>query len=99
VNVISKAGLTDLIASKSKNVQAEALAWYRTAKITDWKDLLAVQRDFRDADMVEKLLVFNIRRNRYRLIVFPAFTRHTLYIKALLDHKEYDKGDWKTKWP
>ena len=44
-------------------------------------------------------MVFNIRGNRYRLIVYPVFSRHKLYVKALLTHQEYDKGDWKKKWP
>ena len=43
--------------------------------------------------------MFNIRHNRYRLIVYPAFSRRKLYVKALLSHKEYDRKDWETKWP
>lgn len=88
-----------MLEGKAADVRVETLAWYKTAKEADWTDMLAVQRDFRDADMIGRLLVFNIRRNRYRLIVFPVFRRKTLYMKAMLDHKEYDKGDWKKKWP
>lgn len=52
-----------------------------------------------DADFVDGLLVFNIRQNRFRLIVLPVFSRWTLYIKALLDHKAYDRKEWVNKWP
>ena len=52
-----------------------------------------------DADLVNGLLVFNIRQNRYRLIAYPVFSRHRLYIKALLSHKEYDRKNWVNKWP
>ena len=88
----------DLLERKSKDIQTEVLAWY-AARAADWDSLRAVRNQFADADLVGNLLVFNIRRNRYRLIVYPAFSRRKLYVKALLDHKEYDRGDWKTKWP
>ncbi len=97
--MISKAGLTDLMDGKAKDVKEEALAWYSIAVKAEWKSLADVRETFADADMVGELLVFNIRHNRYRLIVYPAFRRLTLYVKALLDHREYDKGDWKKKWP
>ena len=45
------------------------------------------------------LLVFNIRRNRYRLIVYPVFPRRKLYIKALLTHKECNRKEWEKQWP
>jgi mRNA interferase HigB len=99
LNVISKPGLNDLLKGKSRDVQTEALAWYAVARGADWNSFAAVRKQFADADLVGKLLVFNIRQNRYRLIVYPVFPRRRLYIKALLDHKEYDKGDWKNKWP
>jgi mRNA interferase HigB len=99
VHVISKAGLTDLLKGKSKDVEVEALAWFHIARAAEWKNFPEVRQTFADADLVGRLLVFNIRRNRYRLIVYPVFSRLKLYVKALLTHKEYDKGDWKKKWP
>ena len=89
----------DLLKGKSKDVQLEALACYRVATNADWPDFARVQESFPDADLVDRLLVFNIRRNRFRLIVYPVFSRQKLYIKALLRHAEYDRGEWKQKWP
>jgi mRNA interferase HigB len=91
--------LLELLAGVSGDVQREALDWYRVAKAAEWADFLAVRRRFPDADMVNSILVFNIRGNRYRLIVFPAFSRRKLYIKALLAHKEYMREEWKKQWP
>jgi mRNA interferase HigB len=99
VNVISKVNLLDLLKGKSKDVQADALAWYRTARSADWDSMAAVRQHYPDADLVNRLLVFNTRQNRFRLIVYPVFARRKLYIKALLNHKEYDRKDWETKWP
>ena len=89
----------DLIEGKSKDVQEEVLAWYRVAKASDWESFADLRTSFPDADLVKDLLVFNIRQNRYRLIVYPVFSRRKLYVKALLTHKEYDRADWKDKWP
>jgi mRNA-degrading endonuclease HigB of HigAB toxin-antitoxin module len=62
----------------SKDVREEALAWYQAAKSADWDSFGAVRENFPDADLVNSLLVFNIRRNRYRLktlIKPPAIPR------------------------
>lgn len=97
--MISKRGLVDLIEGKAKDVQSDALNWYHTAKAAGWDNFGQVRRQFPDADLVDGLLVFNIRSNRFRLIVFPVFSRRRLYIKALLTHKEYMREEWKKQWP
>ncbi|MCU1236740.1 MAG: hypothetical protein JWP63_4707 [Candidatus Solibacter sp.] len=99
VNVISRSGLLEFLRDKSKDVQTEAFAWFAVAKSADWDSFAAVREMFPDVDLVNGLLVFNIRRNRFRLIVLPVFTRRKLYIKALLTHQEYDRKDWMHKWP
>jgi mRNA interferase HigB len=99
VDVISKPGLIDLLQGKSEDVRKEALAWYAMAKGSDWADFAAVRASVPHVDLVNGLLVFNIRRNRFRLIVYPVFPRRKLYIKALLTHKKYDRKEWKKQWP
>lgn len=89
----------DLLKGKSKDVCTELLIWYRVAKSADWPNFAAVREIFPDADLVNGLLVFNVRQNRYRLIVYPVFSRRKLYLKALLSHKEYERKEWETKWP
>jgi mRNA interferase HigB len=99
VNVISKTGLLDLLQGKPHDVQKEVLAWYLLAKGANWSTFAAVRETFPDVDFVGGLLVFNIRHNRYRLIVYPVFARRKLYLKALLTHKEYDTKEWQHQWP
>ena len=89
----------DLLKNKSKDVQAEALAWYQAAKNADWSSFADVRESFSDVDLVGRLLVFNIRQNRFRLIIYPVFSGRRLYIKALLNHAEYERGEWKKQWP
>jgi mRNA interferase HigB len=47
--------------------------------------------------MIGPLAIFNIKGNKYRLIVRVVFARRRIYVKELLTHSEYDKEIWK-KW-
>ena len=47
----------------------------------------------RSVDQVGNYLVFNIKD--YRLIVTVNFKAKIIWYKYLLNHKEYEKGNWK----
>jgi mRNA interferase HigB len=58
---------------------------------------------FRDADCIDGYGVFNIRRNRFRLITVIHYAKTTdekrterhVYIRSFLRHKEYnDRRKW-----
>ncbi len=96
--MISRLGLADLVKGMSKEILKEVSLWYTIVKAAQWQCFQDVQTQFNDADLVAGKLVFNIGHNRYRLIVLPVFRSKKLYVKAFLTHKEYDRGEWKTKW-
>jgi len=59
-----------------------------------------LRRSFPDADMVRvkserNVIVFNIRKNEFRLITAIHFNRQILYTLRLLTHAEYSKDRWK----
>ena len=60
-----------------------------------WKTGADVKETFSKSDSVGDKTVFDIALNRYRLIAFINFRNQAVYIKAILTHREYDKGDWK----
>jgi mRNA interferase HigB len=39
--------------------------------------------------------IFDIGGNKYRIITLIDYTRQTVLITHVLDHKEYDKNNWK----
>jgi len=52
---------------------------------------------FPSADYVDGLTVFNIGGNKYRLIASIHYNRKKVYIRAVLTHQEYDRGEWKQR--
>jgi mRNA interferase HigB len=97
VNVVSKRGLSIALKGKSSDISEEVANWFKTATAARWDNFQDVRLSFPDADQVGQVLVFNIRHNRYRLIATVFYPARTIYIKALLTHKEYDREEWK-KW-
>lgn len=70
-------------------------AWYTHARQAQWQSLLEVREDFPTADQVQRLTVFNIGGNNYRLIVRIEYEKQRIYIRSVLTHAEYDKDRWK----
>jgi len=69
--------------------------WYRIVKLTDFESFAKLRQTFPSADQVGRLTVFNIGENKYRLVTFVVYAKKRIYIRAILTHKEYDKGKWK----
>jgi mRNA interferase HigB len=75
-------------------------AWRKFVKAAAWRSLVDVQRTYPDTDAVKvrsgrQVLVFNIRRNDYRLIVAAHFNRQIVYTLRFMTHAEYSKDRWK----
>ena len=69
--------------------------WQRAVRAVYWRNHADVRAQFHDSDLVGERTVFNIAKNLYRLIAFIALRSGIVYIKEILSHKEYDKGQWK----
>ena len=69
--------------------------WFRIASKAAWSNLVEVQAVFPQAEAVGNFTVFNIKGNKYRLIVSIDYKGQLIYIKYVLTHAEYDKEKWK----
>ena len=69
--------------------------WYKIASKADWSSLVEIQSVFPTAEAVKNFTVFNIKGNKYRLIVSIDYESKLIYIKYILTHAEYDKESWK----
>ena len=74
--------------------------WRTTVKQANWRNLVDVRRSYPDTDSVKvrsgrTVLVFNLRRNDYRLIAAVHFNRQIVYTLRFMTHAEYSKNRWK----
>lgn len=74
--------------------------WRKLVKAAAWRNLVEVRRTYPDTDSVKmrsgrQVLVFNVRRNDYRLIVAMHFNRQIAYTLRFMTHAEYSKDRWK----
>jgi mRNA interferase HigB len=60
-----------------------------------WQNLIDVQQDYRSAEAVGNFTVFNIKGNKYRLILDIDYKEQVAYFKYFLTHAEYNKEQWK----
>ena len=74
-------------------------AWIKVVKLARWKNFVELRESFPDADEVDGFVMFNIRHNRYRMIVAVHYARMIekrltlghVFIGAFLSHKDYDR--------
>lgn len=68
--------------------------WYEIADEAEWKSLSDMKADFLSVDYVgNQHYVFNIRGNKYRLVVVVKFTIGYIFVRWVGTHKDYDKID------
>ncbi len=74
--------------------------WLRIAECTVWQDSAELRRTFPHADLIEvasgnRVWVFNVGGNNFRLVTAIHFDRGRVFILRILTHAEYDTGRWK----
>jgi mRNA interferase HigB len=75
-------------------------SWVENARVSNWQSIGDVRRLYPHADAVtvnssRTVIVFNVRGNKYRLIVAMHFNRQLVFVLRLLTHAEYSKNLWK----
>lgn len=94
--VISKTILVNF-ARKHADASDPLNEWWQIARKRNWKSFDEMKRDFPSADYVgNDRYVFNIKGNKYRLIVTIFFNKRTIYIRYIGTHAAYNKIDCST---
>ena len=92
---------------KYADARDEITAWYKIVERVRWHNFTEVRAIFPDADNVTGYVIFNIRKNRYRLVTVIHYAKTVkelktgghVYIRSFLTHKEYDnKGNWDRRY-
>ncbi len=69
--------------------------WFKAMQCTEFGNFSELRATFPTADKVDDWIMFNIGGNKYRLVTSIHFNRGKVYIRHVLTHPEYDRGDWK----
>lgn len=69
--------------------------WFKVMERTEFAGFNDLREAFPSADKVDDWVVFNIGGNKYRLITSIHFNRGRVYVRHVLTHAEYSRGDWK----
>jgi mRNA interferase HigB len=94
MHIISRKALLEF--SKSYGDSSSALdSWYQIVSKAKWQHINDVKKVYPFADAVSNFTVFNIKGNKYRLIVSINYQNQVVFIKYVLTHTEYDSGNWK----
>jgi mRNA interferase HigB len=95
--IISWRAIREFIEAHSEDPSAqEAFAkWYDLVRNNRFANFNDVRRTFASADLVGDLVIFNVRGNRYRLVARFVYEKRRVYVRRVLTHSEYDRGDWK----
>ena len=94
VHIISRKALR-AFADKHKDAETPLDDWYRTVRRANWNSIMDVRSTYPHADAVGEFTVFNIGGNKYRLATNIQYRSRRIYIRHVMTHEEYSRGDWK----
>ena len=93
MRIISRKRLRDFWI-QHPDAQSSLEAWYADVKQTEWKTPTDIKNVYRNASIVaNNRVVFNIKGNKYRLVVAVQYEYGIVYIRFVGTHPEYDKID------
>jgi mRNA interferase HigB len=81
------------------DAEGSLLAWYREVEKEGWDTPAKVKQKYGSASFVGDRIVFNIKGNKYRLVVHVNFGLRIVLIKFVGTHKQYDAIDVKEIQP
>ena len=94
MRLIKKSNVLQNAQEYPKDIYRAVEIWCSIVEQSQWTSLDDIRKTYkRSVDQVGNYLVFNIKD--YRLIVTVNFKAKIIWYKYLLNHKEYEKGNWK----
>ena len=98
MRIVSHRKLKDFYTTPGREDSAVPLErWYEMTEAAEWHSYAEMKADFGFVDAVgNQHYVFNIRGNRYRLVVVVKFGMGYVFIRFVGTHEEYDRIDAST---
>ena len=84
---------------KHADAETALSAWFKAVEKGSFGNLSDLKRTFGTVDYVpignRGFYVFNIGGKKYRLVAAIHFNRRTMFLRRVMTHAEYNRGDWK----
>ena len=94
MHIITKKRIVE--AKRKYPESASALdGWLKVVEKNTFSGFSDHKMTYNSIDKVDNLYVFDIGGNKLRLIASIHFNRQKLFIRHILNHKEYDKNTWR----
>lgn len=91
MHIITRSRLTSF-GRKHADAAGPLREWARVMRRKQYGTHLEVQKDFPSADFIgPRRTVFNVNRNKYRLVVDMRYDLGRVYIRHVVTHAEYDR--------
>ncbi|MCV6611561.1 MAG: type II toxin-antitoxin system HigB family toxin [Amphritea sp.] len=97
--IISKRTLREFWEHDPEYLDAKGAleAWHEEAAKADWDTPQKVKEQFRNASILKNgRVVFNIKGNNYRLVVWINYAYRIIYVRFIGTHEQYDRIDVET---
>lgn len=79
---------------KHPDSEQQLKSWFRETSNVEWSSPHEIKLGYPSASILQNnRIVFNIKGNKYRLIVKINFDYHMVWIRFVGTHAEYDKID------
>ena len=76
------------------DIEQPLRAWHARAKKANWKSTDDIKNDYRNASFVpNNRVIFDIKGNKYRLVVAVNYQYQIIYIRFIGTHEEYNSID------
>ena len=91
---IINSGILKRYAETHKDVEQQLWSWYYDVEAQKWKMPLEIKERYATADpLPNNHVVFDIKGNKYRIVVDVDYQRQLVDIRFIGTHAEYDKID------
>ena len=91
MRVIAKRTLRSFWTTQ-KDCEQQLKSWYKEAESAIWKGPNEIKTDYISAGfLTDNRVVFNIKGNKYRLVVKINYSYKIVWIRFVGTHSEYDK--------
>jgi mRNA interferase HigB len=91
MHVITRKRLKEA-ATTYRETAAPLDGWFRIARKAKWNSLADVRKAWASADIFGTCTIFNIKGNKYRLIVWIDYRSKRVFIRHVLTHAALLRG-------